>query len=87
MKTFTSALLIALLGVSQLANAGTKSVSASFQTTFVIAEACAVNSSAKEPVVNCQFNTPFQAQHADKNGNATHIDTVSSQDNVMTVTF
>jgi len=87
MKTFTSALLIALLGVSQLASAGTKSVSASFQTTFVIAEACSVNSSAKQPVVSCQFNTPFQAQQADKNGNATHIDTVSSQDKVMTVTF
>jgi hypothetical protein len=87
MKTLTSALLISLLAFSQIqiASAGTRTASASFQTTFVIAEACAVESGAAKPVVSCQYNSPFQVQAAAASAATAGIARADGQ--VMTVTF
>lgn len=66
MKTLTVSLLLAsLFSLPQIAAAaGTNRATASFQVSFVINEACAVDSTSARPVVNCQFNTPYQAAKA-----------------------
>ena len=59
MKTLTTAVLFVMLGLSSLAQAGTKTTS--FQATFVINEACAVQSGNNRPVVNCQFSNTYHS--------------------------
>ena len=86
MKTLTSALLITLLAISQLANGTTKSASASFDVSFEITEACAVESSYTNPVVNCQYNSPYVTQHAERSRNPLQF-SAASQARLWTVTF
>jgi hypothetical protein len=87
MKTLTSALLIATLGLSQWANGSTKTASATFEATFEIAEVCAVESNFTNPVVNCQYNSPYTTQHAETSGNGYHMNTASRGSHIWTVTF
>jgi|GEM_PF-6876996 len=51
------ALLAGVLAFSQSALAGSRS--ATFQATFTIVEACAVQASERQPAVQCQLATPF----------------------------
>jgi len=51
------ALLAGILAFSQSAMAGSRS--ASFQATFTVVEACAVQVNDRQPAVQCQFATPF----------------------------
>jgi hypothetical protein len=87
MKKLIPTCLIATLGMTQLANGATKTASASFEATFEIAEVCAVESGFANPVVNCQYNTPYTTQHAQTSGNAFHRNIASRGSNIWTVTF
>lgn len=87
MKKLISACLIAMLGMSPLANGTTKMAAATFEATFEIAEACAVKSGFTHPVVSCQYNTPYTTQHAETSGNAFHVNSASRGSNIWTVTF
>lgn len=90
MKTLTSALFISLLALSQFASAGTKTANASFQVSFVIAEACTIDSASARPLVNCQYNSPYQVQPTAAAATAAAAATTSAahvDDKVMTVTF
>lgn len=62
MKTtlFAAAVLLSLANLSLPVHAGTKITTASFQVSLTISEACAIESGATRPVVNCQYNTPYQ---------------------------
>lgn len=87
MKTLTSALFISLLALSQVASAGTKAANASFQVSFVVTEACAVQSGSARPVVSCQFDSPYQVQPAAAANNAATASATHADDKIMTVTF
>jgi hypothetical protein len=57
MKALTlTALLLGASVFAQPALAGSKS--ATFQATFTVVEACAVESTSKQPVVRCNFVSP-----------------------------
>ena len=94
MKSLTlSVLLLIATAVSMPAMAAGKS--ASFQATFTILESCAVESTAKQPVVRCQFATPSnvatqavaaEAAAAPQQA-AADAGTTQAQSKVWTVTF
>ena len=87
MKTTLMISLLALSAFSQAAVAGNSISSASFQTTFVVNEACAVQSGAAHAVVNCQFNSPYQVTETAATSSASAAHSQAAQTQLVTVTF
>lgn len=86
--TLRATLIIALFAASQIATAGTKTATASFQTTFVVNESCAVQTNHAQPVVSCQFNSPYLVTNSGaKTSSATAARTEAAQADIVTITF
>ncbi|MFS2005189.1 hypothetical protein ACEN9F_16320 [Duganella sp. CT11-25] len=71
MKTPVKTFALVLLSLPLLASAAGKVATSTMQVSFVVKEACTVQSTttaaAKTPAVTCQLNTPYQiTRGADK---------------------
>jgi hypothetical protein len=91
MKTTLMISLLALSAWSHTALAGNNISTATFSATFVVNEACAVQSGAARPVVSCQFNTPYQVSNAAPASSAsaehTQSQSQTAEATVVTITF
>ncbi len=82
---------LALFALSPSAQAGGKTASGTFQVSFVVNEACAVQSGgAARPVVSCQFASPShvtQALDTTPAANATTAAAPGASNRLWVVTF
>lgn len=87
--TLRATLILTLFAACQVAFGAGHSASASFQATFVINEACTVQSGNHLPTVKCQFNAPYQVANTSANTSANASPARSDQTSatLVTITF
>lgn len=67
MKTLAQSLALVCLSLPLLASAGNKAATGSMQVSFVVKEACSVQTAAvKTPTIACQLSTPYLLTRAEQ---------------------